>query len=144
MPDQEPKKQVFILWRDEYSVRNEEIDSQHRQLIVIINELYSALQEGDGPRTLGVIIERMDEYARIHLDTEERLLRVHEYPHIEEHKRSHEELLNTLNSLKISHENFRCDVSMELLRTLKEWWQMHEMRFDRKYVPYISGAKEPP
>jgi hemerythrin len=32
----------FLAWVDEYSVGNEGLDAQHRQLVAVINEIYSA------------------------------------------------------------------------------------------------------
>ena len=47
----------IIRWNDSYSVNNEQIDSQHKNLVTIINRLAESMATGQGKDVLGKIID---------------------------------------------------------------------------------------
>ncbi len=40
----------LVTWSDKYSVNNFLMDSQHKKLVALINELYTAMKEGKGKK----------------------------------------------------------------------------------------------
>jgi len=98
----------FIEWSNEISVGIEEIDAQHRVLVDLLNEIHEAIQQG---RTLEVtkgIVDRLDEYTRVHFAVEESLMRILHYPDYERHKEEHEKLIAQLTkNMKSSSRSWR-------------------------------------
>ena len=69
-------------WKDAYSGGNELLDSQHKQLIELVNQL-------TGEAALPDVLEGLRRYADTHFQTEEGLLEAADYPDLEEHQKYH-------------------------------------------------------
>ena len=76
----------FVEWSNELSVGIEEIDSQHKVLVDLLNEVHEAIQRGRTLEATRDIIARLDEYARVHFAVEESLMPV-SYTHLDVYKR---------------------------------------------------------
>src|SRR3954447_6185500 len=85
------EKTEIFPWREAYSVGMPAIDTQHKGLIRLINELQSAMMEGRGKEAVGKILDELVRYTESHFSTEEAMLRQRGYsqiaPHCEEHKK---------------------------------------------------------
>jgi len=80
----------LIQWNAGYSVKVASLDGQHQKLIGILNELHEAMTTAKGDKVLANILANLADYARMHLDTEERLLKTHGYPDFARHKAQHD------------------------------------------------------
>src|ERR1039457_7165583 len=65
---------TIFPWRDTYSVGIPQIDSQHKGLIRLINDLQTAMMEGKGKQALSSIINDLIRYTESHFAFEEALL----------------------------------------------------------------------
>ena len=45
--------QHYVVWKDAFSVGSETIDSQHKGMFGLLNDLYNALQEGRSQKDNG-------------------------------------------------------------------------------------------
>jgi hypothetical protein len=62
---------TFIAWEQKYNTGIKEIDTQHKRLVDIINELYDARHSQSSQAVLNVILSRLIDYAEYHFDFEE-------------------------------------------------------------------------
>ena len=90
---------LFLAWRDIYSVGNEELDSQHKKMLQLITELHRALDCGQTEQELRRIIQEACDYAKLHFKTEESLLTSCNYPDLPEHRRVHQDYVNRVESI---------------------------------------------
>lgn len=90
----------FIEWSNELSVGIEEIDAQHKVLVDLLNEIHEVMQQGRTMQATKGIIDRLDEYTRVHFAVEESLLRILHYPDYERHKEEHDKLIMQLTEMK--------------------------------------------
>jgi hemerythrin-like metal-binding protein len=130
---------AFVLWCDEYSVRNELLDQQHQGLLSLINELYASILRGEAaslPRTL----EKLEAYTRTHFLTEERLLRECGYELYEDHKKAHDWMIQKTISLRLGIRVGDNGASKEMFSLLKDWWIGHICRTDRQYASCLARA----
>ncbi len=135
-------KTQFIVWNDEYSVKNEKLDSQHKKIFGMINELYAAMEERIESRVLRDIFEGLLEYVRTHFQDEERIQEECNYPDYDEHKAAHKRLTDdTLNLFEQFSKRAGTDIAFDLFNLLKGWWLGHIISMDKKYVPYILKAR---
>lgn len=132
----------FIIWKNAYSVKVDKLDSQHKKIISIINELYSHLnKKTTNPQMLNSIIDELKDYTHTHFHDEEYLLQVSEYPEYGNHKALHEKMTQrTFDMLKASQQNWD-DLSYEVLKFLKNWWINHIVDIDQKYVQYLNNKE---
>ena len=134
-----PKK--FIIWNERYSVHHEEIDTQHAELVNLINLLYDSVQIGNKENN-SLLIVKLQEYARLHLQTETEIMTSVNYPNIKEHMEHHNKLIIALDRLSSQHKLYDNNMIREVLSVIKEWWLKHEASFDREYIDYIDKDNE--
>ena len=63
---------ALIQWNNDLSVNVKEIDTQHQNLIRMINELFDAMKVGKGTEVLGKIFLQLTNYTKTHFQTEEK------------------------------------------------------------------------
>ena len=133
-----PQKQRFVVWKDFYSVGNDELDNHHRAILAIINDLYESVMTGKARQVRRPIFDRLMKYTKVHFAREEELLKASSFPDLARHKLFHEKLTQkTLDLWKQSAQPGAVGDN-ELLRFLKEWWINHIGGEDKKYSPSLQ------
>ena len=56
---------AFFEWDDSFSVGVAELNRQHQRLIDLINELYEAMQQGQGRNTLTSAVNELETMASV-------------------------------------------------------------------------------
>jgi hemerythrin len=128
-----------VIWSDDFSIGNEEIDTQHKELIRILDNLnQSIVNKGENHSIKGTILE-LQHYAVLHFSTEEVYMCDLMYEELENHIQQHDffrakvKELHSLNIVK------GCDKSLELVQFITEWLLNHVMAEDKK-IPFIPGS----
>ena len=127
----------FVEWSNELCVGIEEIDSQHKVLVDLLNEVHEAIQRGRTLEATRDIIARLDEYARVHFAVEESLMRILHYPDYERHKEEHDQLVARLAGLHAKLDEGKGALGFELAQLLKHWLTKHIMEVDQRYVSHF-------
>jgi hemerythrin len=127
----------FIEWSNELSVGIEEIDAQHQVLVDLLNQVHEAIQQRHTAEVTNDIIDRLEEYTRVHFAVEESLMRILHYPDYERHKEEHEKLIAQLGELRAKLEGGKTSISFELAHFLKIWLTKHIMEVDQRYVAHF-------
>jgi hemerythrin len=127
---------LYIKWSQENELGIPIIDEQHRAAVATINSLFYFIQKKRGIAALRPTLSVLEQYTKIHFETEEELLKQSGYPDFEAHANLHRELESK------SHEIMRQAIADEdasmALTFLKEWWLDHINKQDRKYLPYLK------
>jgi len=129
----------FFEWTDELTVNIEEIDSQHKEFISLINDLYISITTGKSSEVLGDILSRLIEYATIHFATEERLMKIHGYSELADHKKEHRELKDNLLELNRRFNRGQSVPTGSVAIFLKNWLKKHIRMTDMKYGSFIKS-----
>ena len=79
-----------LRWTRDLSVGVAEIDSQHRELFGMINDLDAAIRDGKPKKEIARLVGFLDDYILIHFGSEEKYMTVHGYPDFAYHKKKHE------------------------------------------------------
>jgi len=77
-------------WKEAFKAEIREIDTQHKQLIDIINELHDARRTGNSQDILHNILSKLITHATSHFKSEEALMHKLNYFNLEEHKKNHQ------------------------------------------------------
>jgi len=112
------------------------LDAQHKQIIAIINELYTAIERGEDRAKLAGLLDRLCQYTVVHFRHEEQVMQQHGYPDLAQHKALHEQLRHQTADLRT---HVSLVTGRDLLRFLKEWWLEHIQSQDKKYAPYLGA-----
>ncbi|TNF37515.1 MAG: hypothetical protein EP315_02550 [Gammaproteobacteria bacterium] len=89
-----------LIWDDSLSIQIREIDEDHHKLVDLFNMLNHALAEGENPDYIEAIIEELITCTAWHFKHEERLMMKYGYEGLEEHRKEHQELVNSALELK--------------------------------------------
>lgn len=130
----------FVEWSDILSVGIEEIDSQHKVLIALVNEMHEAVHTRRGSDVVRGVLSKLVGYTRIHFAVEESLMRILGYPGYDEHKEQHEELIGNLYDLQQKVETGEMAIGFELMHFLKIWLTKHIMESDQQYAEFFINA----
>jgi hemerythrin-like metal-binding protein len=130
-----------IIWSNELILGIPEIDSQHKMIIEQINFLIENLDCSDRGSLNQEIIRNLDKYSEEHFVTEEKYLRDHNYPDLENHLKVHEAFkMNTVQSA-IKVMKGHVDVPEKTVQFLKKWWTSHILKTDMEYTNFFLKNK---
>jgi hemerythrin len=130
---------ALITWNESYSVKVKQFDDQHKKLIDMVNELHDAMKVGKGKDLLEKILAGLIQYTVTHFANEERLMKQHNYPGYEQHKKEHNLLTLQVNDVQKKFHEGGAVLSQSVLQFLKEWLQNHIKGTDKNYAPFLNG-----
>lgn len=118
-------------WKDEYRVGIRDIDEQHLAIVECVASIKQAVAEYDR-QSADANIVRLADLAQTHFAVEESLMRIIDYPRLEEHADDHKRFSFHLRTL---HERFiPTDVFRDRIHSLHEWWDDHIQKYDKTYA----------
>jgi hemerythrin len=125
---------VFFRWTDKMSVKLQEIDQQHKQLVDILNELYQAFMDKEHKEKIGSIIEKMSDYTRYHFTTEEKYFASFGFYDMENHIKEHQDFKERVNEFVLKYYVHNSALTYDVMIFLKNWLRNHIMETDQKYI----------
>jgi hemerythrin-like metal-binding protein len=113
----------YVKWDPLYSVGNEVLDTQHKEILAQCNALgdCTANPGPDGEQRFHAIFNELLSSARMHFLTEEALLSIAAYPELDEHRDAVDEFEDLVADV-ITTDNFEMT---EIQRFLALWWVGH-------------------
>jgi hemerythrin len=119
------------------------LDTQHKKLIDITNELYRACLSRS--QTLDAVFKEsmghMVEYVRYHFTAEQELLQRIGYPKALEHKMQHDTLIKQILEAAENYGKGKKFVPNTFVRTLRDWVFGHIAVSDQIFSDYIREQK---
>lgn len=131
---------IGFEWQKEYETGIPKIDGQHRELFKRIDNLTLALYGNKGKDELRRLITYLKSYIEEHFTYEEGLISRTAYPDLADHQRKHNQLVDYLLKLDSEIMTRGADnyLAIQVEKFIREWWEEHELLYDKKYVSYIS------
>ena len=130
---------AFIEWKNAYSVGIEKIDSQHKELVGHLNDLYEALKVGKGKDALDTVLNGLVDYTKAHFSTEESLMKFYKYPGYDEHKHKHQKMTERVLQLKEKFDSGELSNPLQITTFLRDWLNKHIMETDKGYGPFLNA-----
>jgi hemerythrin len=128
---------AFFAWSETYNTGIGSIDTQHKRLVAMINELYEAMSSGKGKETVGKVLTELVGYTRTHFSFEEGLMSNNGYPDFPAHKEIHVKLIAKVEEYVDQFRSGQMVSSVSLSNFLKDWLQSHIQGTDKKYAPFL-------
>jgi hemerythrin len=134
----------FLQWRSEYSVGIPEIDKQHQEIMALITDLLKLCREdnNDGKQqSFADLVAIITEHLQKHFEAEENLMLENNYPHYENHKKRHDQLLENVKKMmeKILNGKHRSLLNMVIF--LREWFVENIYGLDKDLGDYLNGRE---
>ena len=123
---------AYLHWSNDLDTGIAVIDTQHRRIVDLINELNTANETGD-PAVIKHVLNELVDYTLSHFTFEEELQLKANYPFYKAHKRVHEIFTKRVSEFQqraAGGEN----VVPEVLSMLKTWLVSHIKGDDADYV----------
>lgn len=129
-----------IFWRSQLRIGQDDIDADHRYLILLINTVELVLRFPDQPHHVELALDELLRYAQFHFEREEKIQIAYGYTHLDEHKIEHRRLLGSLEALIAKVKLALADPaagpatvqaqSGEITALLRHWLVDHVMKAD--------------
>ena len=130
---------ALMSWKDEYSVRITTIDTQHKKLVDLLNQIHEATHAGRGKEVVEKILNDLVAYTKLHFATEEEYLKKHAYPGFSQHKAEHDKLANQVLQFQQDYKSGKALMSIEIMQFLRDWLTKHILGSDKQYSPFLNS-----
>lgn len=132
---------TLLEWSDAYSVGNPLLDSQHKRILAMCRTVQILIDDAsdEGLESFHELLHQMREYAGVHFETEEALLRQCAYPQLNEQRAEHLKYLEDLSDILFDAVMGNIDKPL-VKRFLTGWWLTHILGSDMAYKDYLSRA----
>jgi hemerythrin len=130
---------AFLNWSESYSVGIEKIDRQHKKIVSFLNELFEAMQTGQGKDVLGKVLADLVIYTKTHFATEEQLMAQADFPDFRKHKEIHEKMAAKVLDLNQQYRDGVVNSPIQITKFLKKWLTSHISETDKKYGPFLAS-----
>lgn len=133
----------LLEWDEKYSVGHEELDTQHKEWLRIMNELHASLVSIDDQALEQVTTEALlavIEYAETHFQFEEKLMEDAGYEDLEYHRKIHTHFHGKMNRLYDQHVGGQIVLNSQLMKTLQSWLIEHILSEDKKAGRWINSV----
>lgn len=128
-----------IEWSEALETGNDNIDSQHKQLIAYLNDLLDACVKGSELDALSGNLNFLVNYAARHFSDEEEIQQKYGYPGYPAHRLKHESFKQAAKALMRDFEEkgSSAELSKALYDTVAMWFIQHISREDKKIGEHI-------
>lgn len=131
---------TLMNWSDELSTGIAEQDEQHKNLIYLINRLDKAMQARKDADILDSVLTELVDYTVYHFGYEEKLMHLHHYADIREHKSEHALFIETVADFKRRFDAGGAVISIQVVNFLRLWVTTHIMQTDKKMGLELGGS----
>ncbi len=130
---------LLFPWSEAYSVKVGIIDTQHKKLVDLINELHQAMISRKGKEHLGTILSSLVKYTQAHFKAEEGILQSNQYPELANQQTEHDRFTHTVLEFQCKFQKNEIGLTIEVMDFLKDWLSKHILGTDKKYSPYLNA-----
>ena len=125
------------IWSHRFETGIEDIDTQHKHLFDVINQLAGCFKDGQAETGARESLAFLNHYVEEHFYTEEEFMRVVGYPALASHQAEHSVLLTKVQNLILKmDEGFL--ISADVATFVAEWLAHHINEVDMDYVHFIQ------
>ena len=127
-----------LEWREQLSVGNDVIDSDHKYLIGIINMAEQSLGIMNRELLMSAI-NNLSQYSKKHFAAEEKIARAVGFTNVSRLHQSHEALLEKLEQIKLELGKEWSPGSVDhFTALLREWLINHVIKEDLQMKPFLA------
>ncbi len=137
------------MWNADYKIGNTQIDSQHKQLVMTLEDLLRALKApptGSEKRMFEETVKFLKNYVVVHFNTEEMYQASIGYTDMEAHRKMHKAFMDRMREMEIDLIRTDYDKAQvqKLADYLMHWLIDHILKEDKKMADpaYQSEKRE--
>jgi hemerythrin-like metal-binding protein len=96
------------------------------------------MSEGQGKSVLGEIIDELVNYTVVHFRTEERILKIVNYPEFSGHQKEHADFVQKVSDFQKGFARGQLGLTVEVMNFLCDWVRIHIKKNDKKYAQFLD------
>lgn len=129
-----------LVWYDKMSVGNETIDSEHKQILALINEVERVIRTKDS-LLVSQVLQNLEDTTRAHFKNEEKIADAIHFP-FDEHHLEHQYILEEFENIKTellaNPERWSESIAEHYFMFLSTWATEHILEDDMKMKPILE------
>lgn len=135
----------LLYWEDNLTTGDRELDSQHRYLFEICNDLATAIEKERGRKIIGMVLEVLVFYANSHFKKEEACMERHRCIVAARNQKAHAVFIEQLKSFRAEHRTTDDPeaFAVKIHRFLTDWIVQHIMNVDTHLYTAIHHKPRP-
>lgn len=133
----------MYAWKDGFRTGIGHIDAQHKQFYYLLNELDLAIEQRREDGILDLMLSELERYARVHFDTEEKLLEGIGYPDLPRQRSEHEYFVGQVRALRTRHKSGDERLGASALEFMRDWFMNHIITEDLKFGEFLFAGRLP-
>ena len=127
-------------WSPNLSVGVEELDSDHQELIDVLNQLDVEVRRAAGHDTIAQILDELISHTEAHFRREEEIMAREHYPDAEHHAKIHRALSEEIQEFRKEFAS-GMEIGPEITEFIKRWLISHIMESDKHLGGYLLGRR---
>jgi len=131
----------MIQWNASFEVGYAKIDTQHRQLVDILNQVMDGMKTPGAEAVTNAALKRLVDYTKTHFSMEEGLMAEFKYPDAAAHKKQHADLIAKVDALQADVAAGKQLVGPKTVMFLQNWLVDHILKSDKKLAAHCVGMK---
>lgn len=133
-----------IMWDPALETGDPTVDSQHKELFSLINQLRAAALEGWAEEGVRDVLDRLTAYVATHFTAEQEFMARIGYPaeKTEAHIEAHRALTERTHEMAEAYARGEATTVLPLAEFLYEWLRSHILRTDKALVDHARAAGE--
>lgn len=125
-----------VIWGDELSIGNVDIDNDHKKLLEVYNDLVDLIELNGNREEFAKILSKMTDYSLGHFKREETYMQKFAYPKLAEHKNFHNDFKYKVARYNVDLLSINPPEPIEIIKFLEKWLVNHIMNKDPDYENY--------
>jgi hemerythrin len=121
---------ALIEWKSEFSLGVPQVDTEHKDLIDLINRLHQAAQSREHNATIVDFLEKLYAGAARHFAHEELMMQARRYTAYEAHRTDHQRLLNEVATMIVEYKDGALNNTEDMATRLYDWFCIHFKSYD--------------
>ena len=132
-----------LPWGDVWMTGHPEIDTDHKKLVELVNDLTRAVANNQGREIIGTVLKGLIDYTGQHFKREEAVWQQGNLPSATDHKSVHDALIRQVSEFEQAYKNGTSEMSEELLNFLRSWLIDHVFQSDKMCANIIRKLAIP-
>ena len=135
---------TYTTWTPDLITGHELIDTQHRQWIKAVNDLFDAHRNGQGADEVEKVMTFLVDYTAKHFAEEEELQEKHKYPEYSGHHKIHVDFKGVVDGLAsdLRLSGPTDELISHVCQTIGHWVVDHIKSSDMKMAAYIRTQEQ--
>ena len=134
-----------LTWREAYESGNPTIDTEHRELFRLANEIVAlAVGEVADENRISAALDELISHVSMHFADEEAILEACQYRDLPQHRRAHEGLLRRAAHLREEWAHGRATLWAVVEFLAQEVIVRHLLAVDRAFFPLFASERDAP